>query len=113
MSSQATLIRSWFEKELGASLVLPDGWFGRPYDNQHSLTSLTEANGVLELVLDDRLRLRFEGPGSVDVTAEGLIFKGFTNVEFLWRPFGGGAQTSKTYDAGEVKLVTAPGARQV
>ena len=33
-------ISQWFEREEGAGLVLPDGWYGRPFDNLLNLISI-------------------------------------------------------------------------
>jgi hypothetical protein len=57
----ADTIRKWFEKELGGGLILPDGWFGRPYDSQYSLTSIEENGDDLTMILSEHLLLRFSG----------------------------------------------------
>lgn len=102
----STTIQQWFDTEWGGSMVLPDGWFGRPYDNQHSLTSVTESGDELTLVLDEILHLRFVGLKSVRIEGHELIFGPFKELRFEWTPYGGGKLTTKDYRDGEVKIVS-------
>jgi hypothetical protein len=99
-------IEHWFGTEWGGSMVLPDGWFGRPYDNQHMLTSVTENDGEVTLVLDDILRLHFTGLKSVRANGHELILGPFEHLRFEWTPYGGGRLTTKDYLSGEVKIVS-------
>lgn len=87
-------------------MVLPDGWFGRPYDNQHMLTSVTETGGEVTLVLDDVLRLHFTALNSVHAKGHELILGPFEHLRFEWTPYGGGRLTTKDYLSGEVKIVS-------
>ena len=102
----STTIQQWFDAEWGGSMILPDGWFGRPYDNQHALTSVTEEGDELTLILDEILHLRFEGLQSVHVEGSELILGPFENLRFEWTPYGGGKLTTKDYRDGEVKIVS-------
>lgn len=53
-------IQLWFETERGGGLV--HGWFGRPYDNIHTLASVDELEDALVVVLSDgRETLRIAG----------------------------------------------------
>ena len=99
-------IENWFETEWGGSMVLPDGWFGRPYDNQHLLTSVYENGEELRLTLDEILCLRFEGLKSVRVDGHELIMGPFEHLRFEWTPYGGGKLTTQDYWAGDVKIVS-------
>lgn len=103
-------IQDWFDKEFGGSLILPDGWYGRPYDNQHLLTFLNEKDNILFLVLDDKLKLQFRGLKSVRVYKHELIFGPFDNLQFEWESYGSdGQHGTKKYQKGEVKIVSTPG----
>lgn len=66
--STIALIERFFDDHGGASLELPAGWFGRPFDNQHQLSAVRSENDVLIVTLDDTqvLRLRISGPPTVD-----------------------------------------------
>lgn len=99
-------VQTWFETEWGGSMVLPDGWFGRPYDNQHMLTSVQQDGDKLIIVLDEILRLEFEGLDSVQTGKHELIFGPFNKLRFEWTPYGGGKLTTQEYHAGEVKIVS-------
>lgn len=105
----AEIIQSWFDEELGGSLVLPDGWYGRPYDNQHTLTSVVESGKTLTIVLDQKLTLRFESLKSVEPREHELIFGPFKKLRFEWKNFGSSGQRgAKEYEGGEVKIVGTP-----
>lgn len=86
-------------------MVLPDGWFGRPYDSQHSLTSVIDNGDELTLILDEILHLHFQGLQSVRVEGHDLILGPFKKLQFERTPYGGGRLTTKDYRDGEVKIV--------
>lgn len=105
----ANVVQQWFDEEQGGSLVLPDGWYGRPFDNQHALTSLVESELALTLVLDRKLTLRFVGLKSVEAKKGQLSFGPFEKLYFDWESFGtDGKRGAKEYQKGEVKIVSAP-----
>src|SRR5687767_8920372 len=102
-------IQSWFDKESGGSLFLPDGWYGRPYDNQHALTSVEESTNNVTMILDRKLILRFEGLKSVKATRNELTIGPFKLLRFESEGFGmGSAHSIKEYKAGEVKIFAGP-----
>jgi hypothetical protein len=106
----SSTIEQWFKDKWGGSLFLPDGWFGRPYDNQHSLTFIEESDDTLTLVLDKKLTLRFEGLKSVEKRNCQLVFVGYDKLWFEWKSFGeGDAGGAKLYKEGEAKIVAVPG----
>jgi len=104
-----SVINNWFDVEWGGSIVLPDGWFGRPYDNQHTLTSCEESEGKMLLVLDDNLRLTFSGLANVEIKGRNLVLGPFDNLIFEAIPYGGGTPECKEYADGVVKIISAPG----
>ena len=102
-------VQSWFKDEWGGSLLLPDGWYGRPYDNQHALTSIEESGDTLTIVLDRKLTLRFDGLKSVKAQKRELIFGPFEKLRFDWESFGtDGNRGTKEYQTGEAKILTGP-----
>lgn len=106
----AECVQRWFIEEKSGSLMLPDGWFGRPFDNQHELTSLVESNSDLTIILDGNLTLYFYGLESVETRKKELVFSRFHNLRFEWQDAGGsGEGHSAEFGAGEVKIVSAPG----
>jgi hypothetical protein len=54
-------IEAWFNRTGGGSMILPDGWFGRPYDNIHVLKGIHESEHGLKMDLSDQISLTFVG----------------------------------------------------
>lgn len=101
------IIQKWFDDEWGGSLLLPDGWYGRPYDNQHMLTSIEESDNKLTIILDQKLKLCFEGLKSVKTKKQELVFGQFEKLIFDCEDFSSKEQHShKEYQNGEVKLLS-------
>ena len=101
MSSTTTLIQNWFTRTWGGGLVLPDGWFGRPFDNIHRLTDVSQSSGLLRIVLDDQLTLTFNG--------DELVIDGYSELSFDWKEYGSDLPHSYIYQDGQTKLVAPPG----
>lgn len=104
------IIEEWFRKAGGGGLVLPDGWFGRPYDNIHRLTFLTIRPFWTIVELDERLLLTLRNPFLVQATDEELLISEFPLCVLDRKEYGGDRYFSKSYNAGEVKIVAPPGA---
>lgn len=66
-------IEFWFRHYRGGSLLLPDGWYGRPMDNQHQLTSLSTSGDCMVVGLDNFVRLTFHGLGGVQLKGSELV----------------------------------------
>lgn len=98
------IIGEWFAAEGGGSLVLPDGSYGRPYDNIHMLTSIDETEDGLALVLDGCLKLFFERLKLVECVDRNLVFSKFDRCFFEWNGIGTKGD-AKEYQSGQVKLV--------
>jgi hypothetical protein len=81
-------IQRWFDQGLGGALILPDGWYGRPQDNQHARTSVVERDGMLTMVLDGKLMLRFEGLKSVSIQKRELVIGPYDLFLLDWEMFG-------------------------
>lgn len=102
-------IGEWFKETWGGSLVLPNGWFGRPYDSIHQLASVTESINGLIVVLDDgHLTLNFGGVPKVEATKSELIFHTFDRLVFDWKEYDSMKPHSEQHDGGEVKIVAHP-----
>ena len=56
-------VTAWFDTVGTAGLQLPNGWFGRPYDNRHELTWSQARPHKLLLELDAQLLLVLTDPG--------------------------------------------------
>lgn len=88
-------------------MILPGGWFGRPYDFEHQLTSVKEADDTLVLILDGSLTMNFSHLRNVEQRGSELMLHGF---EELRCEFGSWADTSlhhrAQYTEGEVRFVS-------
>ena len=104
-----TIVQTWFAENFGGSLFLPDGWYGRPYDNQHNLTSIDENRDSVVIVLDNRITLQFVGLHAVKPAARELVFGPFAKLRVEVDSIGDGRRTLREYGSGEVKIVSAPG----
>ena len=77
-----------------------------PYDGQFTLTSLDESGGTLTLVLEGKLKLRFEGLKAVQRRDGELVFGPFDLLRFEWESFDcDGRRCEKLYRDGEVRIV--------
>ena len=98
-------VTAWFGQVGGASLQLPSGWFGRPYDNLHRLTSATVAADRLLLVLDNQLLLSLAHPRTVVYDEKTLRLSDFDHVTWDWDEYGSGTSHLETFGGGEVSFV--------
>lgn len=98
------LIHKWFLLNVGGSLLLPSGWYGRPYDSLHALTGLYRRGSELTLTLDHALRLHFYGLSAVSVESGDLVFRGFSKLEFIVVESILTSGTHETFLTGEVRL---------
>jgi hypothetical protein len=106
--SRKTIIEQWFQRTGGGGLVLPDGWYGRPFDNLLRLTSVTDSGDRLTLVLEDNITLSFTGPVSVQTSGNELLLVRFDDLIFEARAFGAPEVMVKAgrYGEGEVKIIS-------
>jgi hypothetical protein len=84
------LVDAFFSRSGGASLKLPSGWFGRPHDNFHELTSATVVDSTLIIVLDERWSC-----ASTALSAPTLMAGCFAWMDSSV-PTGSGASTART-----------------
>jgi hypothetical protein len=100
----ASSIADWMAQVGAAGLVLPNGWFGRPYDELHRLTWLEpRANRVL-LELDDRLLLILTNVSHVEVGKDRLTI-GAAQVVLDWQEYGSQLSHVETFASADVALV--------
>lgn len=102
-------IREFFASVGYAGLVLPNGWFGRPYDNLLPLSRSEATEQTLILELDTQLVLTFAGEPQVTSTEKGLRLSGFTALAWDWTGFGSTTLHHEEFASGEVELVAPMG----
>jgi len=101
----AAVIRSHLEGSAYVGLVLPDGWFGRPYDNMLTLDSVVLDGDELSISLDGDMRILITG--DVDTSLDGAALKifGFSQLLWSWRPEGSSDRREQTYRSGSLQLI--------
>jgi hypothetical protein len=100
------IVRQWFATAgCAVGLVLPDGWFGRPYDNIYHIATAHENDGVLVIHLVEQLWLRFEGPSHVKVVNSELVIDGFVQCVVQWQIAGTLEYDSSTFSDGQVRFI--------
>ncbi len=106
----ADAVRAFFSEHEVASLRLPSGWFGRPYDNQHRLT---EAGTEL-----DRLVIRLDGSQVLTLDVEQASRETHTmrlairSGLWAWTEYGGDLEHAEVLGRGVVEF-HAPSAESV
>lgn len=103
------IVREFFSRVGYAGLVLPSGWFGRPYDNLLQLTRSEASGQSLLLELDGQLILTFAGEPQVTSGDGGLRLGGFASLAWDWTEFGSTVSHHEEFSAGEVEFVAPMG----
>ncbi len=103
--SAAESLADWFATALTASVELPDGWFGRPYDNMHRLTWSADRNNKLFVELDGQLHLILADP-EVSKNEPGEFELRCSQLVFDWRDYGsaGSRHARLFHDGGRVSF---------
>ena len=111
MTNQDTLVavRQFFTTVGYSGLILPSGWFGRPYDNLLQLTRSEAREQSLILELDGQLVLTFAGEPRATSTERGLLLSGFNALAWDWTEFGSAVPHHEKFLSGEVELVAPVG----
>jgi hypothetical protein len=107
MTTQAALdaVIKWFARVKLASLEMPKGWFGRPYDNLHQLTWWGATDHKLLLELDRQLLLVITDPSAVEVTDSELRINECAQVVLDWQEYGNLRPHADNHGPGSVRLV--------
>ena len=99
-------IKFFFLRHRSSGLKLPNGWFGRPYENRLSLVKAEVHDDALIIDLDHPLRLIFHGIPTLESNADGLHLANFDALVFEWKEVGGDQRPHREiYTSGEVHLV--------
>ena len=93
------LIEQWVKEKSSFSFFLPDGPYGRPFDNQYVINMIIEWNDGFEIVFSDAIILRFIGEPNVMSEGCNLTISNFTRCNFEIKN-----SIIKSYDSGEVTL---------
>jgi len=105
-SGIAQVVERFFAAHKGAGLILPSGWFGRPYDNFHRLTGCAATRDGVRIQLDGQLNLSLTGGELVATIRDGdLTLSGFATAVWDWRPFGSTEERHETFFGGAVAFI--------
>lgn len=77
---------AFFADHKGASLRLPSGWFGRPYDNQHQLTEARSQGEAVFIRLDHKQMLTLDVEGTS--SDEGVLRVAVRGGSWRWTEYG-------------------------
>jgi len=97
-------VNEWFAAVGYAGLVLPSGWFGRPYDNWHELTWACARSTKLLVELDGQLLLVLTEPGVPQVEGPDLVLP-CAQLVFDWQGYGDLIPHAESFGAGSLRLV--------
>lgn len=98
-------VTRFFSQWGGASLKLPTGWFGRPRDNSHELSSVGGDEEALVIELDGGLVLTVYGPQEITSDGHVLRIAGFQRAHWRWLDYASGAPHDEEFDHGTIEFV--------
>lgn len=108
LRSPAKKVEGYFSKHRRASLVLPDGWYGRPFDSLFSLTRAEDTANGLRIEIEGGRQLIFQGDLNVVKTSfdkyPALKLEGFQS--FSWKPHDGISKDREYGNLGPVFFVS-------
>lgn len=93
------IVKQWVSKRSSFYFFLPDGPYGRPFDNQYLIERIEETSDGFKIFLSDNLMLHFIGNTMIEDEGCNLLIKNFNQCIFENNEY----QTKK-YDQGEVVL---------
>jgi hypothetical protein len=98
-------MKKWFAKNKVFGLILPEGWFGRPYDNNHRLTLLEERKNKLIVEVDEQLYFLLTKPLECSIVDGNLVISNFQQLTFDRQSYGDMQPYCKVYASGELTFV--------
>lgn len=92
---------TWLDKCFQAcfGIELPNGWLGRPFDNQHRLEDYSLYQDKIILKFDGGRKLTIYDCKEIIFKEESInnliVFKSFSKLDFLWFPYGSTIEEAK------------------
>lgn len=93
------LVKQWVSKRSSFYFFLPDGPYGRPFDNQYLIERIEDTSDGFKIFLSDNLMLHFIGKTTIEDEGCNLLIKNFDQCIFRYND-----EKTKGYDQGEVVL---------
>ena len=103
-----TEIENWNRMFPRFGIELPNGWFGRPYDNIHSLTYCIERDHKIIIEVDKQLYLIFTKPITISSNESTLILSEWKQFVFDRQGYGEMTAHCDVFQSGIVKLIGYP-----
>ncbi len=100
------LIYGWFAAVKVASLKLPNGWFGRPYDGQHRLNWAKVRGSELEIVFDDHQNISMSEPIDIETHSDSLRIVSSSHIVWRWVEYGSTRTHEEVFKGGAVEFLT-------
>jgi hypothetical protein len=111
VSKMVGIVEDYFAAEEYATLKFPDGWFGRPFDNQSRLHSASCISERLVLVFDKGEILSLAHPSEIEsINLEGerrLRISGYAHGTWDYDSYGDLIPQLKIIASGCVEFVSA------
>jgi hypothetical protein len=92
-------VEHWIGNRQSFYFFLPDGPYGRPFDNQYSITDIRQDGLEFKINFSDRITLHFLGDLELREEGLNLLISGFRRLEFAIE-----GKQQRAYDYGEVVL---------
>ncbi len=100
-------IEKWKVENPTFGLILPSGWFGRPFDNNHNITWTADRKFKILIEVDQQLLFILTKSKQFEIKNDGndLVFKNFYRLTFDSLGYGDLTAHTEYFDTGELKLV--------
>lgn len=88
-------------------LLLPNGWFGRPYDNCHEITWIEERKYRFLIEIDEQLLFIITKSNQFEIITNNndLIIRNFYRLTFDRLGYGDLTAHTEIFDKGELTLI--------
>lgn len=93
------IVEKWVSKRSSFYFFLPDGPYGRPFDNQYFIENIEYTLDGFKIIFSDNLMLHFIGNTDIEDEGCNLLIKSFERCIFEKS-----GTIIKKYDQGEVVL---------
>ena len=88
MNSLSNCLEQWLSVNNQFGLILQTGWFGRPHDNLHKVTTIIERPNKFIIEIDDQLYLIFTKPLKIKLIGDNLVFQEYPQLAFDYQSYG-------------------------
>lgn len=102
MDNFQDVLLSYFRAHPLVGLILPDGWFGRPYDSILEYQSVQAVRGNYLLNFDGGESIEIVGNPVLVLRERSLFVSEFEQVDWRWVSYGSSQENHSQYVEGEV-----------